>query len=69
VKEDKSHNGGLTLSVTSEEPLIQPRKRKRSEAASSVFVTCENYYVDIDDGNENDNVKRKKSEIYYLMIE
>lgn len=57
VKEDKSHNGGLTSFVTSEGPLIRPRKRKRSEAASSFFVTHENYY-DID--NNYINVKRKK---------
>ncbi|XP_023714018.1 uncharacterized protein LOC111867980 isoform X2 [Cryptotermes secundus] len=46
VTEDKSHNSGLTLFVTSGGPLIQPRKRKRSEAASSFFLTYENYYDD-----------------------
>jgi hypothetical protein len=46
VIEDQSPNDGLILFVTSEEPLIQTRKRRRS---------IENY-VDID----NDiNVKRR----------
>jgi hypothetical protein len=66
VKEDNSHNGDLMLFVTSEGQLIQSRKRKWDGDASSVFVTYENYYVDID--NNDVNVKRKKSDMYRVMI-
>jgi hypothetical protein len=59
---DESHNGGGLISFASEGLLIQSRKRKLNDAGGVVFVNSENYNVDI--GNNDSNVKRKKCEMY-----
>jgi hypothetical protein len=54
VKEEKSRNVDLRLSVASEGPLMHSRKRKLSDDDSAVF------YID----NNDTDVKRKKCEMY-----